>query len=197
MSMKNLLWAFLLITLFPLYAGANNFKEKRRLMAKRPGHSHSPQPCEICHLARNPELVPKLKRVTYELYNEECGACHLAYQPELLPRASWKKIMGDLSQHFGDDVQVADKKQSALAKYIYNNTADHSRAVRAKAVMKSLKGAAPMRITEVPYIKKRHQEITPEVFARKSIRSFANCEACHLSADGGLYYKPHIHIPAE
>ena len=32
---------------------------------------------------------------------KECGACHLAFPPQMLPARSWKKLMGDLANHFG------------------------------------------------------------------------------------------------
>ncbi len=174
---------------------AADFKESRRLMPKRPGHSQSPLPCAKCHLAQYPELQPKLTRVTNQLYLEECGDCHLAYQPELLPRESWKKIMSGLKDHFGDDVQLSEAKHYALSRYIYGLAGDKSPAVYAKRAMESLKGASPLRLTEIPYLKETHKDVSAAVLARKSIRSLANCEACHMSADGGLYYKPHIHIP--
>ena len=203
---------------FGVNLSAEDFSESRRLMPKRPGHSKSPLPCGKCHMAEKEysHLMPKIPRVNNVLYLEECGSCHLAYQPELLPRASWKKIMANLENHFGDDVQLTPNKHYALSRFIYKKAADKFAAkagekvvidrnpykkagseqtYRSKMIMASLNNAAPIRITEIPYIKDLHKAVNKDLFKRKSVRSFANCEACHLSADGGLYYPKHIHVP--
>jgi len=47
-----------------------------------------------------------LKPVTNQTYKESCGECHFAYQPELLPSASWLKILNQLDDHFGEEVEA-------------------------------------------------------------------------------------------
>jgi hypothetical protein len=47
-----------------------------------------------------------LKPVTNQTYKETCGECHFAYQPELLPSASWLKILNQLDDHFGEEVEA-------------------------------------------------------------------------------------------
>jgi hypothetical protein len=47
-----------------------------------------------------------LKPVTNQTYRETCGECHFAYQPELLPSASWLKILNQLDDHFGEEVDA-------------------------------------------------------------------------------------------
>ena len=198
MNLKKLVLS--IMVMFALGFGVNlsaeDFSESRRLMPKRPGHSKSPLPCGKCHMAEKEysHLMPKIPRVNDILYLEECGSCHLAYQPELLPKASWKKLMGDLENHFGDDVQLTPNKHYALSRFIYKK-AGGEQTYRSKQIMASLKSATPIRITEIPYIKELHKTVNKDLFKRKTIRSFANCEACHLSADGGLYYPKHIHVP--
>lgn len=184
----------LILSLFPLMGFAEELGGERKF-EKRPGHSHSPLPCGTCHLADYPELKPKLQRVTFKAYKDECGSCHLAYQPELLPKASWKKVMEGLKNHFGDDVTLNAQKHYKISRYLYKNSADNSKAVRAKGIMTSLAGATPLRITEAPYITKIHQKVGQDVIKRESIKSLSNCEACHISADGALYYPPHIVVP--
>ena len=51
-----------------------------------------------------------LKPVTNQTYKETCGECHFAYQPELLPSSSWLKILNQLDDHFGQDIE-ADRKR--------------------------------------------------------------------------------------
>jgi hypothetical protein len=37
---------------------------------------------------------------------EECGSCHIAFAPSMLPASSWKRMMDDLKNHFGDDATI-------------------------------------------------------------------------------------------
>lgn len=171
-------------------------EEGQRQFTVAPGHSYSPLPCGTCHLQEYPELKPKLERVTNQDYKGECGTCHLAYQPELLPKASWKKVMETLDSHFGDEIELSKKKHYRISRFLYKNAGDKSKAVRALAIISSLEGATPMRITEAPYIIKTHKEIVDQgALKRAGVGSLANCENCHISADGALYYKKHIVIP--
>lgn len=169
-----------------------------RLVAHKPSHSQSALPCGMCHLRENPELMPKLKRVNNVVYLEECGACHFAYQPEWLPQRSWKKIIGGLKQHFGEEIELSPGRTRILTRYVMQNSADLSKAARAKMAMASLpQTETPIRVMDIPYIHQKHQKISADVIARKSIRSFANCEACHISARGGMYIQKHINIPPQ
>ena len=47
-----------------------------------------------------------LKPVANQTYAETCGECHFAYQPELLPFASWLKILNQLDDHFGEEIEA-------------------------------------------------------------------------------------------
>jgi hypothetical protein len=125
--------------------------------------------------------------VANETYAEKCGACHFAYQPGLLPSGSWAKILSNLKDHFGEAVDIDTESKDVITKYTLANSAEISGAKRARKIMKSLKGQTPSRITELPYIRHKHQDIPPEVFARKSVGSLSNCLACHKTADQGIY----------
>jgi len=54
----------------------------------------------------------------------ECSDCHMAYPPILLPQASWEKIMGNLSDHFGDDASLDDATVKVLTEYFVKNSND-------------------------------------------------------------------------
>ena len=182
-----------LLMSLPFTAMAND-----RLVANKPSHSQSALPCGLCHLRDLPELKPKLKRVDNVVYMDECGSCHLAYQPEWLPKRSWKKLMSGLKDHFGEEIELSATRIKILNRYVLKNSADRSKAARSKMVMKSL-GAdeTPLRIMDIPYIKQKHQKISADVIAQKSVRSLANCESCHISAHGGMYIPKHINVPSK
>ena len=49
----------------------------------------------------------ELSLVENPTYTENCGACHYVYQPGLLPSNSWKIILDNLDNHFGEIVDIA------------------------------------------------------------------------------------------
>ena len=136
-----------------------------------------------------------LKPVTNQTYRETCGGCHLAYQPQLMPSGSWQKILNQLDDHFGEEIEIDPDKIKNISEYLKTNSAEKSLSRRSKKIMRSLGGQVPMRITEIPYIRKKHNELDPALFKRKSIESLANCNACHITAENGIYEDDDVKIP--
>jgi hypothetical protein len=136
-----------------------------------------------------------LKPVTNQIYREACGECHLAYQPELMPSGSWQKILDQLDDHFGEELEVDPDTIKTISEYLKTNSAEKSLSKRSKKIMRSLGNQVPMRITDIPCIRREHHELDPELFKRKSIGSLANCTACHINADKGIYDDDDVKIP--
>ena len=136
-----------------------------------------------------------LKPVTNQTYKEACGECHLAYQPGLLPSASWLKILNQLDDHFGEEIDVDLDTMKTISEYLKTNSAENSLSERSRKIMRSLGNQVPMRITDIPCIRREHHELDPAIFKRKSIGSMANCEACHLTAEKGIYDDDDVRIP--
>ena len=136
-----------------------------------------------------------LKPVTNQAYKETCGECHFAYQPELLPSASWLKIVNQLDDHFGEEIEADPDTIKSISDYLKANGAENSSAKRSKKIMRSLGNQMPMRITDIPYIREKHHELNPAVFKRESIGSLANCIACHTTAEKGIYDDDDVKIP--
>jgi Dihaem cytochrome c len=132
-----------------------------------------------------------------DLYARECGSCHFAYQPGLLPTASWEKIMATLSDHFGDNAELASEDASAIRDYLVKNAADRSASGRSEKIIRSLRGLeAPIRISEVPYIRRKHDEIPSRLIGgNPKVKSLSNCNACHTGADRGSYNEDGVSIP--
>lgn len=137
--------------------------------------------------------------VTNELYADECGACHFPYQPGLLPEQSWKKIFDakQLDDHFDDNAELDEDVREALLKYAIANSADKSWYKRSRKIMASLeKSQYPLRITELPYIKKKHREIPIEqIRDNKKVNSLSYCDNCHTKASQGIYDDDTVSIP--
>jgi len=176
---------FFVVTIGAFYeASADHHGRKKRWRHQRRDRNHS-------------EDYEKgtLKPVNNLTYKEKCGACHFAYQPELLPSRSWQKILSRLEDHFGDAVEIDHESKKVIAGYLESCAAEHSSAKRAVKIMRCLGNETPLRITEIPYIQKKHYEISPKILERESIGSLSNCIACHKTAEKGIYDDDHVSIP--
>lgn len=136
-----------------------------------------------------------LKPVRNSIYADPCGACHFAYQPELMPAESWKQVLDGIDDHFGETVDLDGEARHAILGYLTSNAANNSSAKLSRKIMRSLAGRTPMRITDIPYVRKEHRELPPQVFKRPSVGSLANCIACHQTAENGVYDGDWVSIP--
>ena len=121
-------------------------------------------------------------------YNNECGSCHVPYPAPLLERSEWKRILGTLDNHFGVDASLDKLSQQQIANYLQQYGATKKRAAVSKA-------ASLPRISQSTCFKREHDEISAQVWQRPSIKSAANCMACHSQADKGYYNERQIRIP--
>lgn len=133
--------------------------------------------------------------VTNAVHRETCGACHMAYPPALLPAASWEKIVAALPSHNGENVELANATRKALLEFLKANAADTSPRGLSRRILKSLAGATPTRITQVPAIQAQHRGLGDDVFNRKEIGSRANCRACHPGAESARFSDDDVRIP--
>lgn len=120
-------------------------------------------------------------------YKKACGQCHMPYPPEFLPSGSWEKLLETTDKHFGGTLEIDPKTKEAIAPYLKENGAENSKSRISKKLLETLDGNTPLRLTEIPYILKKHRKITPDVFQRKSIGSLANCNACHRLAEEWIF----------
>jgi hypothetical protein len=127
-------------------------------------------------------------------YKKTCGQCHMPYPPEFLPSGSWEKLLGSTEKHFGGTLEIDQKTKNLIAPYLKENGAESSDSKIPQKIMQSLGSNIPLRLTEVPYILKKHRKISSDVFQKKSIGAFANCNACHLLADNWIFTRK-ISIP--
>ncbi|MDQ6977581.1 MAG: diheme cytochrome c [Ghiorsea sp.] len=130
-----------------------------------------------------------------KLYQESCASCHMGFQPNLLPSASWEKIMSPkaLEDHFGDNAEVNEKDRQAILVYLKTYAADQ----KGRRLLRFGRGEAPMRITELRYFKREHNEIPKRmVQGNPKVRSLSNCMACHTGAERGDYSERGIRIPS-
>ena len=127
-----------------------------------------------------------------QTYLNFCGSCHFAYQPGLLPKASWEKMMSE--GHFGT---LDEQTREQIMAYLNTNSAENNTSEISKKIIASAGTNKPTKITDIPYIRKKHDEISPDVFKRKTIGSRSNCIACHTKAKEGNYDDDFVKIPKD
>ena len=135
--------------------------------------------------------------VTSAIYNNECSICHMAYPPGLLPARSWQKIMTGLESHFDDNAELDSESHKVISEFLITNSAEKSDYRRSVKIMRSLNADdAPIRISELPYIKREHHEIPDKMIKyNPKVNSLSNCNACHADADKGLFNEHNVRIP--
>ncbi len=137
--------------------------------------------------------------VKNDLYEEGCSECHYAYQPGLLPARSWKKLMlpDELEDHFGENAELDEEDRLEILNFLVDNAADTSFYKRSSKINRSIPDdVTPLRITEVPYIKRKHKPMTDKyVKNNPKVKSLINCNACHREIDKGIFDDDTILIP--
>ncbi len=110
------------------------------------------------------EEAERLRSAADPVVAEECGACHMAYRARWLSADSWRRIMADLGNHFGEDASLDPETRDRITEYLVANAGKASR-----------KG---LRITETRWWKHEHgREVSDSQWARAG--SPANCGGCH------------------
>ena len=126
---------------------------------------------------------------TNATYVKECGACHFPYQPALMPAQSWRKVMSNLKDHFGETAELKVSDRDALTAYLVAGAADTATNQRSRELMASLPpGEAPIRVTGILYVGGIHGGFLDPTFKGiPNVKTLANCAACHPKADEGRY----------
>ena len=119
-------------------------------------------------------------------YHQECAACHLAYPPGMLPAASWKRILTGLDHHYGTNASVDSATVVELSHWLQSNARSYKRVTE----------EPPQDcITQSTWFVRKHQQIDTPVWRLPSVRTAANCAACHSRADKGVFDDDHLLYP--
>lgn len=137
----------------------------------------------LTNAAGSKDLLPP---TISEKYRTECASCHLAYPPALLPLASWRRLIGSLDNHYGADASLEPAEVLEISTWL-EPLAGTYKKVREEP--------AEDRITKAAWFVREHRKIDAEVWLRPSVKSAANCAACHTTADDGNYNDKFVRIP--
>ncbi len=120
-------------------------------------------------------------------YTAECAACHTAYPPGLLPARSWQRIMTGLDKHYGTDASLDAATVQQLSGWLQTHAGTTKRVAE----------EPPQdRITRSAWFVRKHDEVEPAVWKLPSVKSAANCAACHTGADKGRFDDDQLRMPA-
>ncbi|WP_345972154.1 cytochrome b/b6 domain-containing protein [Sulfurimonas diazotrophicus] len=136
-------------------------------------------------------------RTEHPLFANECAACHTLYPPSLLPGRSWRRLMADLENHFGDDASLEAAETQNILAYLVANAAEHATSEAAFKLSASMSNMDIIAVTQTPFWKKTHRRIAADIFARDAVKGRANCKACHSDVERGLLEDTNITIPGE
>jgi len=146
------------------------------------------------------ERHKEVAAVNNKAYADECSSCHYAYPPGLLPEASWRKLLAPLalSDHFGENIEMKEAVRVEVLDYAVKHAADQAAEKRSRKIMSSLGTAAPLRISEVSYIKRKHSEIPEQLIkGNAKVNSLAQCDTCHTDAKNGNLDDDTVVIPGD
>lgn len=119
-------------------------------------------------------------------YTQECAACHTAYPPGMLPRASWSRIMSGLDRHYGTDASLDAATLQQLDAWLQAHAGTYK---------KVREDPPDDRITRAPWFEREHRKVEAATWQLPSVKSAANCAACHAGADRGVYDDDDLRIP--
>lgn len=133
--------------------------------------------------AKSDRMMP---RDTPPAYQEECASCHTAYPPGMLPARSWQRVMRTLDKHYGSDATL----DAATLRQI-----DDWLQVHAGSGKYGREAPPQDRITRSAWFERKHRKIDAAVWQLKSVKTPANCGACHPGADRGNYDDDDLRFP--
>ncbi len=129
------------------------------------------------------------------LYIEECGSCHVPYPPAALPERSWRKLMGGLADHFGDNAELDAQTRARLTDYLVGARHNARRSDVTELSKRIKRDETPIRITELRRFKKEHDEVPSRAFRKNPDLMLSQCDSCHTKAAQGSYRERDINIP--
>lgn len=118
-------------------------------------------------------------------YTQECAACHVAYPATMLPAASWQRLMSGLERHYGTDATLDPQDLALISRWLLANADSRHTA------------SPPQdRITRATWFERKHRHIESTTWQLPSVRSAANCAACHTGTEQGRFDEHALRMPA-
>jgi hypothetical protein len=136
--------------------------------------------------AAHADSGPMMPRNVPQAYTQECAACHVAYPPGMLPARSWQRLMNGLDRHYGTDASLDAATVNQLGHWLQTHAGSYKR----------VNEEPPQdRITRTVWFERKHRNIDAAVWKHASVKSAANCAACHTGASQGQYDDDNLRVP--
>ncbi len=133
-----------------------------------------------------------------DTWRTECSDCHLAFHPVLLPARSWKRMMDEQNEHFGEELYLDDETVAEITDFLVTNAADTGLNEVAHKIFADVPpDQSPQRITETGYWKSKHSKhhIDERYWKSEQVKNKINCSACHLDAKQGWFEDSNMELP--
>ncbi len=132
-------------------------------------------------------------------FAEECSACHILYHPSLLPAADWDRLMAGLDDHYGEDASLDAGATKRIRDWLVANAAEtaDTRPAHLFTLPTHADGALGSIAATAAWHNLHDDALESGAFEVKSVRSRANCEACHKDAETGFFSPFNVNIPKE
>ena len=119
-------------------------------------------------------------------YQQECASCHVAFPPGMLPAESWQRLMNKLPRHYGTDASLDPETVKQISTWLTAHAGTYKR----------VRDVPPEdRITRSPWFVREHREVPAASWKLPTVKSPANCTACHIRADQGDFNEHDVRIP--
>jgi hypothetical protein len=105
----------------------------------------------------------------------------------MLPAASWRRVMTGLDKHYGTDASLDPATVTQLSTWLQTHAGTYKRV-----------STEPPedRITRSPWFERKHRQVDPAVWKLPSVKSPAQCAACHTGAEQGDFDDDRLRLPA-
>lgn len=119
-------------------------------------------------------------------YIAECASCHVPFPARMLPAASWSAIVGTLDRHYGVDASVDSVTAHELTRWLTENASQRATARPPED-----------RLTRGTDFLRKHRDVPASVWSGTSVKSPANCSACHSDGTDGAFRERNVRIPRQ
>jgi mono/diheme cytochrome c family protein len=106
-----------------------------------------------------------------------------------LPSGSWQRLIAQLDQHFGVDASLDPKTANEVGAWLKAHAGTYKRVGAQDKPEQD-------RISKSAWFVRKHREVVSSIWSRPSIKSAANCTACHgPGATHGVFEEDLVRIP--
>lgn len=126
----------------------------------------------------------RLAAPTNAKWQAECSSCHIAYPPRFLAADNWQSMMQTLNKHFGSNAEIDAADQQLISDFLKSHAGSGSRYQ-----------ASTLRISDTPWFKREHREVSAKAWSDPAIKSPSNCTACHINGERGDWSERGVRMP--